>query len=56
MMLKEAMTCSETFDLLVTRLESGPRALFTVHFPVWEGEGGHHTAFRTQVIGKETNE
>ena len=57
MMLKEAMTCSETFDLLVTHLELGSRPLFTVHFPQCGNEkGGHHTDFCTQVIGKETNE
>lgn len=56
-MLKEAMTCSETFDLLVTHLELGSRPLFTVHFPQCGNEkGGHHTDFCTQVIGKETNE
>ena len=53
-MLKEAMTCSETFDLLVTHLELRSRPLFSMHFPqCGSGKGGHHTAFCTQVKGKK---
>lgn len=43
MMLKEAMTCSETFDLLVTRLESDLELPYCAFSSVGRRRGSPHS-------------